>query len=375
MTPAELARMAAPLVALLLPGWSITWEVCAPEDIGGNLAMIYPTPTRSMALVKVAPHPPGESPLESIAHELVHGVLSPLTALLPADHGAIMLEEQAVERLGVALAKLPVGLSRAVGRAVEKYAPRMRARVSARASRSRKGRAMDPKILMEALDALIAGDTAKCAEILKALVASAAGGAAEPDGDEAPPAREDAPPGDAPPAAPPARGYGRDEEPPMARGRRALDVETARARKGADLAVATGIRGRLREVRAEGLNLDAKLEAELAAMRDPDRFEQRIADLMRGRELAAPGQQRARSGVQVDGAPAPTGDNQPPMTAAQLAAEGFDPAFVAGYQAEHKADPRAAAATLSGGRAARARKAGEEAAMRARAARDAGRGN
>lgn len=49
---------------------------------------------------------------------------------------------------------------------------------------------MDPKLIGEALDALISGDTEKCADILKALVATAAGG-------ETPPAGGEAPPGDA----------------------------------------------------------------------------------------------------------------------------------------------------------------------------------
>src|SRR5258706_15013595 len=100
MNAADLATMAAPLVALLLPGWQITWEVCAPEDIDGALAMVLPVPTRSMAKIMVAPHPDGENVLESIAHELTHAVLSPLTALIPFSDGAVMLEEQAVERLG-----------------------------------------------------------------------------------------------------------------------------------------------------------------------------------------------------------------------------------------------------------------------------------
>jgi hypothetical protein len=49
---------------------------------------------------------------------------------------------------------------------------------------------MDPKLIQEALDALISGDDAKCAELLKSLVASAAG--AEPS--EAPSSDDAAPP-------------------------------------------------------------------------------------------------------------------------------------------------------------------------------------
>lgn len=231
---------------------------------------------------------------------------------------------------------------------------------------------MDPKILMEALDALIAGDTAKCAEILKALVASAAGGAAEPDGGEVPPARADAPPGDAPPGdgppKPDARGYGRDDEQPMARGRR-LDAEVARARKAADGTAALFARGRVRELRADGFELDAALEKELVGERDPDVLERRIADLTRGRVLGSKGQQRARGDVQHEGSPPPAGDSAAPMTAAQLAAEGFDQPWIADYMREHKQDPKAAAATLSGGREGRARKAREAEQARARAGR------
>lgn len=76
------------------------------------------------------------------------------------------------------------------------------------------GACMDPKAVQEALDALIAGDSEKCAELLKSMIAAAASG--DPDA-----ATEDAPPpvGDAgadeatesaaPPPPPPA---GSDEE-------------------------------------------------------------------------------------------------------------------------------------------------------------------
>ncbi len=65
---------------------------------------------------------------------------------------------------------------------------------------------MDPKLIQEALDALIAGDQAKATEILKSLVVAAAtGGAAEPPapaGSEPVAEAADLPPAD--PAAPPA---------------------------------------------------------------------------------------------------------------------------------------------------------------------------
>jgi len=59
----------------------------------------------------------------------------------------------------------------------------------------RRNTAMDPKLIADALEALIAGDEAKCAEILKGLVVSAAGG--DPGSAEPEPAAEGAP--DAPP--------------------------------------------------------------------------------------------------------------------------------------------------------------------------------
>ncbi len=59
-----------------------------------------------------------------------------------------------------------------------------------------KGSTMDPKQVQEALDALVAGDEAKCAELLKNIIATAAGG-------ETPPAEEEKDTED-PPADPPA---------------------------------------------------------------------------------------------------------------------------------------------------------------------------
>jgi hypothetical protein len=52
---------------------------------------------------------------------------------------------------------------------------------------TRLGEGMDPKLIAEALDALVDGDAEKCAELLKGLIASAAGAAAAPAEDPAPP--------------------------------------------------------------------------------------------------------------------------------------------------------------------------------------------
>lgn len=70
-----------------------------------------------------------------------------------------------------------------LGQAVEvkrSYQP-LAAPIAAKAKRI-KGATMDPKLITEALDALEAGDSAKALEILKALISSAAGGAAPADG-------------------------------------------------------------------------------------------------------------------------------------------------------------------------------------------------
>lgn len=61
------------------------------------------------------------------------------------------------------------------------YAP-LAAPVAAKTKRKPRGEStMDPKLITEALDALEAGDSAKALEILKALIASAAGGAPADD--------------------------------------------------------------------------------------------------------------------------------------------------------------------------------------------------
>lgn len=55
------------------------------------------------------------------------------------------------------------------------------------ASATAPGVQMDPKLITEALDALIAGDSAKCAELLKGIIAGAAGGDADAATEDAPP--------------------------------------------------------------------------------------------------------------------------------------------------------------------------------------------
>jgi len=66
------------------------------------------------------------------------------------------------------------------------------------------GACMDPKLVAEALDALVAGDAEKCAELLKGLIAAAAGGEPAPEAPEAPAVEEM--------AAPPVPAEGAPEE-------------------------------------------------------------------------------------------------------------------------------------------------------------------
>jgi len=191
----DLAGVVARYAALLVPGWKVTceWRTADAMPKAGAIATCSALPTRELAHVcAVDPFPPHESLDESVAHEMVHACLSPLTALLEATPASVMLEEQAVERLGKAIAAAPTRVAQAMARAVATVAPRVAARLPAPRGRINAGGRMDPKMVSAALDALVAGDSAKALEILKQLIASAAGGEAhaEPDGDEAPAAPE-----------------------------------------------------------------------------------------------------------------------------------------------------------------------------------------
>ena len=226
MSRPDLAGVVARYAALLVPGWKVTseWRTADAMPKAGAIATCSALPTRELAHVcAVDPFPPHESLDESVAHEMVHACLSPLTALLEATPASVMLEEQAVERLGKAIAAASPRVAQAMARAVAAFAPRVAARLPAPRGRINAGGRMDPKMVSAALDALVAGDSAKALEILKQLIASAAGGEAhaEPDGDEgkAPPAPE-APARDAAPpqgGEKPATPYGEKKPEPAAR--------------------------------------------------------------------------------------------------------------------------------------------------------------
>jgi hypothetical protein len=185
----------------LLPGWGITCELAPSIEANhGALACVYSTPERQLAHVVVAPHPPNESVEESVAHELTHAVLSPLTKLIELSPAAVMIEEQIVERLGKLIANAPVGMARAISKALSSPrtdSPTLRKRISALAigRRNETRKRMDPKALaalameggqfaaMEGLDPAVAD------WIKKAIEAMAGGGAPESE----PPMREDDP--------------------------------------------------------------------------------------------------------------------------------------------------------------------------------------
>jgi hypothetical protein len=361
-----LQRVGGPIAAQLIPGWEVTWIVCTQAQIDtlipGALAVCRAedaTPTRSLAKVYVIDNwPESESLAETLWHELTHAWISPLIQLIPDSNsaGSIMLEEQLVERMGKLLAKVPTNARLSMLRAVDRYVPRLRARISALAPRARSGGRMDPKLIGEALDALIAGDTAKCAEILKQLVTAAAGGdapapATEPDGDEA----TMPPPADAMPAklpeegAKPGAGDPKKDDADMARTRarvtRAVsEIEAIAADqlKSAKSAIVEGLRARLPgHTGLPGIEAKIAKAPTYAAAKD-------IAEIA---ESMGGGVQRARSGADHQAMPDPVGAGGAAVPSDQLAKEGFAPAWIANYEADHKRDPKLAAHGLTVARA------------------------
>jgi len=117
---------------------------------------------------------------ETLIHELLHLHFAPLASDGAA---AIAAEEQAVWAITEAM------VARGAGREAQMIARAMAAHAKTFAPVRRMGGSMDPKLIAAALEALIAGDKEKCAEILKSIVtSSAAGGGGELP--EAPPAQE-----------------------------------------------------------------------------------------------------------------------------------------------------------------------------------------
>ena len=186
------------IASQLLPGWRVEVVERSREQIDklipGSLAVCDPLPERSMATVYVLqPWPARESLAETLWHELTHAALSPITRQLGEHPGAIMLEEQIVERIGTLLSRVPSRARRGIAAALVRAPAALRARLSqVRARHSGapgEEKMLNPEMVKTALDAIESGDAAGAIEILKGLIASAAGGA-EPEGSDMEPASE-----------------------------------------------------------------------------------------------------------------------------------------------------------------------------------------
>jgi hypothetical protein len=283
----------------LAPGWKLTCEIASSvEANAGALAMVFSTPERRMMHIIVAPHPPGESIEESVAHELAHGILSPLTKLIEWSPAAVMLEEQIVEHLGTLLATVPLGMARAISRAMAN--PRatsatVRARISALATRrrnqGRKRSMLDSKKLAElAMKAGELGAREDVPEEVRALLAEfvaamAGGGGEEP---EAPAAREEEPdPGK--PGAP----VMREEEVPEQ-----MRAQMRAMKRTAAISLDATIRLRIHELRTvDKLGITPAIETRLRKATSVEDFEDRL-ELVKASLSSATETQRKRSNVQ-----------------------------------------------------------------------------
>jgi hypothetical protein len=294
---ATITKMVTQLAAMLIPGWTITVELAQSVEANqGALAMVYSTPERELAHVVVAPHPPNESPLESVAHELTHSCISPLTKLIEWSPAAVMLEEQIVERIGKTIARVPLGMARAISKALQNprtNSPALRKRMSALATRRRdegKSKMADGSRLAEL--AMKAGEMGAREDVpddvralLAEFVAELAGGSAS----GADPAMAKDPAVD--PAKSDAPTMREDDMPPKMR------VEFQRARKGASMMLTDTIRMRLHTARTiDNIVLDAATENDLKSCDTIEQFEREFKLVTRSR-LAATETQRKRSGV------------------------------------------------------------------------------
>ncbi len=352
--PPDLAAIGGPIAAILLAGWTLTWAWATQAEldasIPGAIAICDPTPTRSLATVRcVWPWPATESLEETLAHELTHAALSQLTALIPSSEAAVMLEEQAVEKIGKAIAAAPARLRAPMGRALLAA----RARISASAGlRARGGSmAMNVDTVKKLLDAIEGGDSAAMAEVCKQLIAEAASatdagapaGAAEPDGDEAKLAAKGAP---VAPAPAPGGADGGAVPPADESARRArlaadeLEAMAAAQRGGAKEALVVNLRARL------GSALTPAVEKRLMGAKTFLEAQQ-LAGLVT--EMAPAQTQRARSGVDTVANGGPVTETAIP-TVEQLRGEGFNENWLRGFQMEAKRGPGYAMAYIEQGK-------------------------
>lgn len=248
----------------------------------------------------------------TISHELWHNWTTVLLA-----NPTVENEEALVEAAAQAVVRAAGRDARILARSIDRWTRGLQSRsvrarivkVSALATRARNGGKMDPKMIAEALDALIAGDTAKCAELLKGLIANAAGAAAEPDGDELAPAVVGA---KVDPAAGPPMAGGMAADDAARKARKAtMDIEdkAIRARhvaaveqteKSASILRATTIRARIHESRTiDKATISPEAEKLILGAHSIEEAEIRLT-LARG--SAATTQQRGRA-VDKDGKP------------------------------------------------------------------------
>ncbi len=168
------------------------WAITARWDDAGELpptvlARISPTPERKLALILVAPTCPAKELRSTIAHELVHALISPLAQVGEWSGAAVMLEEQAVEALALAITRaeqLPAEAA-VMRRALADIPSRLRARLVARSPNTRSR--MDAAQVLEAIKAQ---DGAAALSLLDAYLVDLLKGAAKdagiPDEDVAP---------------------------------------------------------------------------------------------------------------------------------------------------------------------------------------------
>lgn len=306
----------------------------------------------------------------TIAHEEGHCVVAEAVA---KTGGALTIpaEEQIVEAAAQALVRSEgTPDARVMARAVREALPSaLRARVAkitAGAGLRARGAGMDPKLVTQALDALIeeGGGDGKCAAILKQLIAQEAG-AAPADGA---PSSDAMPPVDgaakvAPAPAPGAadggasvpmdgarRGKAPDGGPPMekdmARARAfvsELEAMAAAARPAAKEALVVGLRARL------GAAFTPASEKRIMAAGDYGAAKL-IAEIIEETVAGAAGPVRARSGVDHAGNPGTATASDLP-TVEQLRAGGFNENWLKGFQAEAMKGPAYAQAYLDAGKA------------------------
>jgi len=187
---------------LASPDGSPVYGLCYPFLDNKQAKIFIRDPETSTPLATSAP-----SVEKIIVHELCHLHFAPLSGSSKAEVAA---EEQAVWAIsGAMVAARGTGDEPTIMRA-------MLARISA--PRRRMGGQMDPKLITAALDAIEQGDSAKAIELLKGIIASAAGATpAEPGGEGPPPPEAKAPPGPPPPASDDAPPSSKKAPPPAAK--------------------------------------------------------------------------------------------------------------------------------------------------------------